>query len=88
MAPGPRPRPGDRGPGLRDRRRGRTAARPRLSSFVALLEVLSAVVFAWLLLGELPGAVQLPGGVLVLGGVVLVKLGEPSVEPPAGSVEP
>jgi drug/metabolite transporter (DMT)-like permease len=60
----------------------------RLASFVALLEVLSAVVFAWLLLGQLPGAVQLAGGVLVLAGVVLVKLGEPSMEPPASSVEP
>ena len=60
----------------------------RLSSFVALLEVLSAVVFAWLLLGQLPGAVQLAGGVLVLAGVVLVKLGETAVEAPAGSVEP
>ena len=60
----------------------------RLASFVALLEVLSAVVFAWLLLGQLPGLVQLAGGVLVLAGVVLVKLGEATVEPPAGSVEP
>ncbi len=60
----------------------------RLSSFVALLEVLSAVVFAWLLLGQLPGAVQLAGGALVLGGVVLVKLGETTLEPPAASVEP
>lgn len=60
----------------------------RLSSFVALLEVLSAVVFAWLLLGQLPAAVQLVGGVLVLAGVVLVKLGEGRMEPPAVSVEP
>jgi drug/metabolite transporter (DMT)-like permease len=59
----------------------------RLSSFVALLEVLSAVVFAWLLLGQLPGAVQLAGGVLVLAGVVLVKLGEGQVEAPTRSVE-
>lgn len=48
----------------------------RLASFVALLEVLFALVFAWLLLDQLPGAVQLAGGLLVLGGVVLVKLGE------------
>lgn len=48
----------------------------RLASFVALGEVLAAVVFAWLLLGELPRAVQLAGGVLVLAGVVVVKLGE------------
>ena len=48
----------------------------RLASFVALGEVLAAVVFAWLLLGELPRSVQLAGGVLVLVGVVVVKLGE------------
>jgi len=49
----------------------------RLASFVALLEVVTAVVAAWLLLGQLPGPVQLAGGVLVLAGVVTVKLGEP-----------
>jgi drug/metabolite transporter (DMT)-like permease len=48
----------------------------RLASFVALGEVLAAVVFAWLLLGELPRAIQLAGGLLVLAGVVVVKLGE------------
>ena len=48
----------------------------RLASFVALIEVLTSVVFAWLLLGELPRAVQVAGGVLVLAGVVVVKLGE------------
>ena len=60
----------------------------RLASFVALLEVLFALVFAWLLLDQLPGPVQLAGGVLVLGGVVLVKLGEAAigeaVEAPVG----
>jgi drug/metabolite transporter (DMT)-like permease len=35
------------------------------------------VVFAWMLLGQLPQMVQLLGGVLVVAGVVLVKLGEP-----------
>jgi drug/metabolite transporter (DMT)-like permease len=49
----------------------------RLASFVSLLEVVSAVLFAWLLLGELPHPVQLAGGLLVLAGVVGVKLGEP-----------
>jgi drug/metabolite transporter (DMT)-like permease len=48
----------------------------RLASFVALGEVLAAVVWAWLLLGELPRTIQLAGGVLVLAGVVVVKLGE------------
>jgi drug/metabolite transporter (DMT)-like permease len=53
------------------RRLGATVA-----SFVGLTEVLFAIVFAWLLLGELPRLVQLTGGVLVIGGVVLVRLGE------------
>lgn len=59
----------------------------RVASFVALSEVLLAVVFAWVLLDELPTSTQLLGGALVLGGVVLVKLGErgmasaPTVEP-------
>jgi drug/metabolite transporter (DMT)-like permease len=48
----------------------------RLASFVALLEVLFSVVFAWLLLGQLPGMVQLLGGVLLVGGVVVVRAGE------------
>jgi drug/metabolite transporter (DMT)-like permease len=48
----------------------------RLASFAALLEVVAALLFAWLLLGELPQAVQFAGGALVLAGVVVVKLGE------------
>lgn len=52
----------------------------RLASFVALIEVVAAVVFAWLLLGELPRPVQLLGGVLVLLGVVGVKIGEPTAK--------
>lgn len=57
----------------------------RLASFVALLEVVAGVVFAWLLLAELPRAVQLAGGLLILAGVVAVKLGERGV---AGDVTP
>lgn len=57
----------------------------RLASFVALLEVLMALVFAWILLGELPRGVQLIGGLFVLAGVVVVKLGEGST---AVTVEP
>ncbi|WP_028637581.1 EamA family transporter [Nocardioides sp. URHA0032] len=48
----------------------------RLASFVALTEVLAGVLFAWLLLDELPRPVQLAGGLLILAGVVFVKLGE------------
>ena len=42
---------------------------PRLSSFIGLFEVVSAIGFAWLLLGELPRTIQLVGGVLILAGV-------------------
>jgi len=48
----------------------------RLASFVALLEVVAGVTFAWLLLDQLPGALQLLGGALIVAGVVVVKLGE------------
>lgn len=48
----------------------------KVASFVSLTEVLFAVLWAWLLLGELPGAIQLLGGVLIVGGVVLVRLDE------------
>lgn len=60
----------------------------RLASFVALLEVVVALVVAWLLLGEAIGPVQLLGGVGILGGVVLVRLGEPRRRPvPHGDVD-
>ena len=58
---------------------GVTAARvlgSTVASFVGLTEVLFAVLFAWLLLGELPGLVQLAGGVVIVAGVVAVRLGE------------
>jgi drug/metabolite transporter (DMT)-like permease len=55
----------------------------RLASFVGLTEVLAAVLFAWLLLAELPTPLQWLGGVLVLGGVVVVKWGEPAPAPEA-----
>lgn len=48
----------------------------KLASFVGLAEVLFAIVFAWLLLGQMPGWVQLAGGALIIGGVVLVRLDE------------
>ena len=48
----------------------------KVASFVGLTEVMFAVLWAWVLLGELPALVQLLGGLLILGGVVLVKLDE------------
>jgi drug/metabolite transporter (DMT)-like permease len=51
----------------------------RVASFVALIEVVAGVLWAWLLLDELPNALQLLGGLLILAGVVGVKLGERDV---------
>lgn len=48
----------------------------KVASFVGLSEVLFSVLFAWLLLGELPGAVQLLGGAFVIAGVVAVRYDE------------
>ncbi|MEW1954761.1 DMT family transporter [Terrabacter sp. NPDC080008] len=48
----------------------------KVASFVALTEVLFAVVFAWLLLSELPTLVQLVGGVLIVAGLVAVRVDE------------
>ncbi|MBD3782996.1 MAG: EamA family transporter [Micrococcales bacterium] len=47
-----------------------------LASFVGLTEVLFAVLFAWVVLGELPGPWQLVGGVVILAGVAAVRVGE------------
>ena len=48
----------------------------KVASFISLTEVLFAVLWAWLLLAELLGAVQLFGGLLIVGGVVLVRIDE------------
>jgi len=55
---------------------GARALGSKVASFVSLTEVMFAVIWAWLLLGELPGAIQLLGGVLIVGGVILVRLDE------------
>jgi drug/metabolite transporter (DMT)-like permease len=52
----------------------------RVASFVGLTEVLFAVLFAWLLLGQTPRPVQLVGGLLVVAGIALVRLGEQAEE--------
>ncbi len=48
----------------------------KLASFVGLTEVMFAVLFAWLLLGQLPTVVQLIGGVLIVAGVAMVRTDE------------
>ena len=48
----------------------------KLASFVGLTEVLFAVLFAWLLLGQVLTPAQLVGGVLVVAGILLVRVDE------------
>jgi len=49
---------------------------PKLATFVGLTEVVFAVLFAWLLLGELPTGLQLAGGALIMVGIALVRVDE------------
>jgi drug/metabolite transporter (DMT)-like permease len=44
--------------------------------FLGLIEVVFAIVVAWLLLGELPTSMQLGGGALIIAGVALVRVDE------------
>ncbi len=48
----------------------------KLASFAGLAEVIFAVLIAWLLLGQLPTAVQLTGGALIVAGIALVRIDE------------
>ena len=48
----------------------------KLASFIGLAEVLFAILFAWLLLGQLPTIMQLFGGAAILAGVTLVRIDE------------
>jgi drug/metabolite transporter (DMT)-like permease len=41
--------------------------------------VLAGLLFAWMLLDQVPAPVQVAGGVLVLAGIVVVKLGEVAI---------
>lgn len=49
----------------------------KLGSFVGMAEILFAVLFAWVLLHQMPTGMQFAGGALILAGVVLVRLDEP-----------
>jgi drug/metabolite transporter (DMT)-like permease len=46
----------------------------KLASFVGLTEVVFGVVFAWLLLGQVPTGVQLVGGLFIIAGVTVVRI--------------
>lgn len=60
----------------------------KVASFVGLTEVLFAVAFAWLLLGQVLRPIQLVGGALVLAGIALVRLDELRVPAPAPPIAP
>ena len=45
----------------------------RLASFTGMAEVLFAVLYAWLLLGQMPSPAELIGGALMLTGVILIR---------------
>ena len=45
----------------------------RLASFMGLLEVVAATIYAWLLLGEQLSIPQLIGGALILAGIAFVR---------------
>lgn len=49
---------------------------PKMASFVGLTEVIFGVLFAWLLLAQLPTGIQLVGGLLIVAGVALVRIDE------------
>lgn len=59
----------------------------KLASFIGMAEVLFAILFAWLLLGQLPSAVQFLGGAFILGGVTLVRIDELEASPAAGRLD-
>ena len=48
----------------------------KLASFIGMAEVLFAIAFAWVLLGQLPSAMQFLGGAFILAGVTLVRVDE------------
>ena len=61
----------------------------RLASFVGMAEVLFAILFAWLLLGQLPTLVQFVGGGFIMAGVAMVRLGElRGYPPPSDATQP
>ncbi|MBU2668909.1 DMT family transporter [Actinoplanes bogorensis] len=56
----------------------------RLASFLGLLEVVFASIFAWLVLGESLTVLQMLGGLLILGGIASI----PGEEKPDSGVRP
>ena len=48
----------------------------KLASFIGMAEVFFAVLYAWLLLGQLPSPLEFAGGAFMLAGVVPVRVDE------------
>jgi drug/metabolite transporter (DMT)-like permease len=59
----------------------------KLASFIGMAEVLFAILFAWLLLGQLPSTVQFLGGAFILVGVTLVRTDELKSSPAEGPLD-
>ncbi|MET0699196.1 MAG: EamA family transporter [Mycobacterium sp.] len=59
--------------------------RPGFASLVGLAEVLFAVLWAWLLVGEAMTVAQAVGGAVVLAGLALARLGDNSAAVAAGT---
>ena len=53
----------------------------KLASFIGMTEVLFAILFAWLALGQLPTPIQFVGGAFILAGIALVRAGEKAPVP-------
>ncbi len=60
----------------------------RLSSFMGLLEVVAAAIYAWLLLGQDLRWPQLVGGILILGGIALVRAEKSEADLVDAPIEP
>jgi drug/metabolite transporter (DMT)-like permease len=68
---------------------GITASRTlgsRLASFIGLLEVVFASLFAWMMLGEELTPLQLVGGVLIIGGIAAVPAEHSTAKDVSGTV--
>jgi drug/metabolite transporter (DMT)-like permease len=59
----------------------------KLASFIGMTEVLFAILFAWLALGQLPTPIQFAGGAFILVGIALVRAGERAPGPDSADEE-
>jgi drug/metabolite transporter (DMT)-like permease len=59
----------------------------KLASFIGMGEVLFAILFAWLLLRQVPTPIQFLGGALIFAGVTLVRVDELRPAEPASAAD-